>query len=244
MAPARARRRPVTARTTARRQQRRARDTRGRIVLAALQAFADHGFDGATTREIAAAAGVPQGLIAYHFTGKEALWRAAMDHIFGLLRGSLEALATEIASADVPTRLRLLVRHFVRFAAAHPELHRLMIQEGKRDAARTRWLVETHVRPLYDFSSAMIRVLQRERLVPRLPPVSLHYILLGAACHMFVVAPECRHLTGVDPLAPEVVEAHADAITRLLLRPEPAQRRRTSRGARRLDKIGHLNKSE
>ena len=29
---------------------------------------------------------------------------------------------------------------------------------------------------------------------------------------MFVVAPECRRLTGVDPQAPDVVETHADAV--------------------------------
>jgi AcrR family transcriptional regulator len=217
-----------------RRPQRRAIDTRDRIVAAALRAFADHGFDGATTRDIAAAAGVPQGLITYHFGGKEALWRATMDHIFGLLRGSLDARAADLAGAAAPTRLRLLLRHFVAFSAAHPELHRLMIQEGKRDTARTRWLVETHVRPLYDFTSGTLRALQREGLVPRLPLVSLYYVVLGAACHMFVVAPECRQLTGIDPLAPRVVDAHADAIMALLLAEErtprrPVRRRRAAR---------------
>ncbi len=219
--------------TPRRRPQRRAADTRERIVAAALRAFAEHGFDGATTRAIADAAGVPQGLIAYHFAGKEALWRAAMDHIFGLLRGSLDARGAALASADAPARLRELLRHFVRFSAAHPELHRLMIQEGKRDAARTRWLVETHVRPLYAFTSTLLRALQREGLAPRLPLVSLYYMLIGAACHMFVVAPECRQLTGVDPHAPSVIEAHADALMTLLLGPAPsAGRRRPSRPAR------------
>ena len=216
-----------------RRPQPRAVATRDRIVAAALRAFADHGFDGATTRDIADAAGVPQGLIAYHFAGKEALWRAAMDHIFGLLRGSLAERAAELADADATTRLRLLLRHFVGFSAAHPELHRLMIQEGKRDAVRTRWLVETHVRPLYDVTARTLRALQRAGLVPRVPLVSLYYVLLGAACHMFVVAPECRQLTGVDPLAPRMVDAHADAIMTLLLHgPAPRPRTRRRPGAR------------
>lgn len=217
----------------ARRPQRRSLDTRHRIVAAAVDAFADHGFDGATTRDIAEAAGVPQGLIAYHFAGKEALWRAAMDHIFGLLRGSLDDHVAALAHADARTRLRELLRHFVRFAAAHPELHRLMIQEGKRDAARTRWLVETHVRPLYAFTSDLLRALRREGLVPRLPLVSLYYAVLGAAGHIFVVAPECRQLTGVDPLAPRVVAAHADAILTLILGDgRPAATRRTRQRGR------------
>lgn len=192
-------------------------DTRGRIVAAALQAFADRGYDGATTRDIARSAGVPQGLVTYHFPAKDDLWRAAMDHIFGLLREQLGPRAALLEEVDVRTRLRVLLRHFVRFAAAHPELHRLMIQEGKRDAPRTRWLVETHVRPLYEYTSGMIRALQEQGVLPRVAIASLHYLILGAVSHLFVVAPECRQLTGVDPLAPELVEAHADALVTLLL---------------------------
>jgi hypothetical protein len=33
---------------------------------------------------------------------------------------------------------------------------------------------------------------------------------------MFVLAPECRRLAGIDPQAPEVIEAHADAVTALI----------------------------
>ena len=33
---------------------------------------------------------------------------------------------------------------------------------------------------------------------------------------MVVLAPECRRLSGVDPQAPDVVEAHADAVLSLL----------------------------
>ena len=33
---------------------------------------------------------------------------------------------------------------------------------------------------------------------------------------MFVLAPECRRLTGLDPESDEVIEAHADAVCTLL----------------------------
>ena len=36
---------------------------------------------------------------------------------------------------------------------------------------------------------------------------------------IFSQAPECRRITGVDPTAPEVVEAHARALARLVLEP-------------------------
>ena len=43
------------------------------------------------------------------------------------------------------------------------------------------------------------------------------YALAGAASVIFAVAPECRRLTGVDPMTPEAVERHADFVARLLV---------------------------
>ncbi len=212
----------------ARAPQQRGLDTRARIVRAALQAFADLGFDGATTRDIAERAGVNQGLITYHFAGKLPLWQAAVDDIFATLQTHFAAHLPALADADAATRLRLMVRHYVRFAAAHPELHRLMMQEGKHDGPRMQWLVDRHVRPLYELSTGLIAEAQRGGLVPDVPPLHLHYLLIGAVAHLFVVAPEIRRLSGSDPLQPAAIEAHADAVSTVLfgLPPPPARRKR------------------
>src|SRR5215831_18051772 len=91
-----ARRAHRTARP-ARAPQQRSVETRDRLVDAALQEFATHGFDGATTREIARRAGVALAALPYHFTTKEALWRAAADRIFALLGDTFRARFTGLA---------------------------------------------------------------------------------------------------------------------------------------------------
>ncbi|MCU0484440.1 MAG: TetR family transcriptional regulator [Chloroflexi bacterium] len=53
-------------------------DTRERILGAARAAFAEAGFDGATIRSIAAAAGVDPALIHHYFGSKQRLFVAAM----------------------------------------------------------------------------------------------------------------------------------------------------------------------
>ena len=78
-----ARRRP------ARRPQQRSLDTRERLVEAALHVFAQHGFEGATTREIARRAGVALAALPYHFETKQALWRAAANEVKLLLEQRL-----------------------------------------------------------------------------------------------------------------------------------------------------------
>jgi len=46
---------------------------RDRIVAAATDLFSERSYDGATTRDIAARAGVTQPLVNYHFDSKEDL---------------------------------------------------------------------------------------------------------------------------------------------------------------------------
>ena len=78
------------------------------------------------------------------------------------------------------------------------------------------WLVERHVRPLYEQITALFEGLVEAGHVPDIPAAHLYYILTGAGPTMFVLAPECRRLTGLDPDDPDVVEAHADAVVTLL----------------------------
>ncbi len=54
-------------------------DTRGRILDAARAAFGEHGFDGATIRDVAARAGVDTALVHHYFGTKQRLFVAAME---------------------------------------------------------------------------------------------------------------------------------------------------------------------
>jgi AcrR family transcriptional regulator len=66
-----------------------------RLVETAIDRFGRHGLDGASTREIAAAAGTTMSSITYHFGGKEGLYRAAAGHIAACMgEGMGEALAS------------------------------------------------------------------------------------------------------------------------------------------------------
>lgn len=55
--------------------------TRARLVAAGLDLFGRQGYEGATTRAIAAAAGVNLASIPYHFGGKEGLYVAVAKHV-------------------------------------------------------------------------------------------------------------------------------------------------------------------
>jgi hypothetical protein len=44
-------------------------------------------------------------------------------------------------------------------------------------------------------------------------------LLTGAGPTMFVLGPECRRPSGLDPTSDEVIDAHADAVCLLLFGP-------------------------
>ena len=190
--------------------------TRDRILSAALDLFADLSFEGATTREIAARAGVSQPSLNYHFQTKEELWRAAVDRLFAQLDAALQARTDGLRGVDDLTTAKLVIRDFITFSAAHPQLHRIITQESKGEGQRIDWLVDEHVRPLYETTTGLFRRLVEQGEMPDIPVAHLYYILTGAGPTIFVLAPECRRLAGFDPLRADAVETHADAVIGLL----------------------------
>lgn len=195
--------------------QRRSLETRDRLVEAALREFAEKGFDGASTRAIAARAGVAQSAVPYHFTTKEALWKAAADQIFGLFQEQFGARIAGLEGVDILTRTRLLLGDFVRFAAAHPELHRFMLQEGTGKSERLEWLVAKHVAPNIAYMRRLFAALEASGRPTHGRPDHLYYMIIGAASTPYALGPEFELTTGEDPFSKEMVDAHADAVLRL-----------------------------
>jgi TetR/AcrR family transcriptional regulator len=57
-----------------------ATDRRRQLLEAALDVFSRKGFEGSTTKEIAAAAGVTEAIVFRHFPSKQALYAAILEH--------------------------------------------------------------------------------------------------------------------------------------------------------------------
>ena len=198
--------------------QQRGIETRERLVTAALEAFADHGYAGATTRAIAERAGVALAALPYHFETKEALWRAAADLIFGRLVEQFQERIRGLEGVDAPTRLRLLLRDYVLFAATHPELHRFMLREGAVTTPRLRWLVRTHVEPQFRYFRSLIEEAQEQGIGRPGRPEHLYYAMIGAASMPYAVAAEFRLRTGRDSDAKKLVEEHVETLLALFLK--------------------------
>jgi TetR/AcrR family transcriptional regulator len=201
---------------------RRARtDIREALLESALIEFGAKGFDGASTRAIARRVQAHQPQINYHFETKTALWMAAVDHLFGLLReafdGVIPATPTEVDVRRLTAAFADAIRRFVRFAAKHPELNQIMVHEGTADSERLTWMTETHVKPVFDAIRPAWQILRDAGIAAPIDSEILYYVLIGAASLPYVNAPEVRLLTGQDPKSPTWIDAHANGMVAILL---------------------------
>jgi len=101
--------------------------TRAALVQAALKLFGRQGFDGTSTREIAAEAQANIGSIAYHFGGKEGLRAAAADFIVETIQ-TVAGQALGNAQAPAPgspeaaqAQLFAALERMVGFVVASPQ---------------------------------------------------------------------------------------------------------------------------
>ncbi len=189
--------------------------TRARIVDAAVAAFAEQGFEASSTRDIAARASVTQGLVTYHFPTKDELWRAAAESIFGALRDALPTRPNAYPADGPRAGARDAIAAYVRFAAAHPELFRFMVDAGHTSSERMQWLVDTHLDPHFSRVAELAKIAfpgSGRKLAPH-----VYYALAGASSLIFAVGPECEALTGLDPSGQAAVQRHADLVARLFL---------------------------
>ena len=180
-----------------------------------MNAFSVGGYDSVSVRQLEEAAGVKRGLVAYHFGDKEGLWRAVVQQLFAALADDFINRIVTLGDVAPMEAARAMVKAFVRYSAAHPQLNRLMMQECAGDSWRVACIVEEHVAPMLD------------RLAEALPEATTllwgerdphrYYLMVGAGAFVFSAEQECRHLFAVDPRAPDFVERHAELVASLLL---------------------------
>lgn len=90
-------------------------ERRESILALTSRAFAERGYDGVRTAELAKSAGVSEALIYQHFRTKAELYRAAVDRSADILEDRLSAAAGPSGSAE--ERLERAVNGFLEFVS-------------------------------------------------------------------------------------------------------------------------------
>ena len=107
------------------------RRNRALILEAAEEVFAAKGFDGATTAEIAARAGLPKANLHYYFATKEAVYRAVIADTLHLWLSLFDHIAPDDDPAEA---LGGYIRRKMRHSFEHPLPSRIFALEVIRGA--------------------------------------------------------------------------------------------------------------
>lgn len=196
-------------------------DGRTRILDAALQEFANRGYDGATMAAVARRAGVTQPLVHYHFSTKHALWCAAVGREIEAIVEHFGGTFAELGDLGALDRGKVLVRRLVLFMAEHPEFGRIMAYEGVQGGPRLEWILAggdvaaagSGRAQLFDH---LLAAGIDDGWVKPLPVPHVVSCILASSAYFFQVGATVREQYGLDASAPEVVAAHADTVVELV----------------------------
>jgi AcrR family transcriptional regulator len=199
-------------------REKQKQDTLARVLDSALTHFAGRGFEAASTREIAAGAGVTHAVIRLHFGSKEKLWRAAVDHLFTRMALEMAPGPGEPLLQEGRAGLESFARRYVRYCARHPEHARLMLQESMHKNGLLDYAVKKHIAPSHHFMHDAVKTAVAGGVLHKVSPISFIYIMSAASQAVFALSEEARAIYGVDVFEPDFVEKHADAVVRMLMR--------------------------
>jgi len=131
-------RRPVKSRSTAgpapavaereSRGARRRRETRSRLLVAALKLMAEKGMEGAAINEITEAADVGFGSFYNHFESKEAIYAALLNWVFKDFADAVDRTLGEIS--DPAEVIAVSIRYTVMRALREPVWGQFLVREG------------------------------------------------------------------------------------------------------------------
>jgi len=183
------------------------------ILEAALEAFAERGYDGVSVRELNRQIGVSHNLVHHYFGSKDALWRAAIDH--GLNRVNDTWRLEDLGPLTDVEKMKVGLRRFLEVVARAPAIQRIMEREGAIGGPRLDYIAERYIVP--SLAPGLARFEETTKIEARgLNLASVALLTAAGATAFFTQAALARKIGGPDPFSEEGIERHIRTMTTVL----------------------------
>jgi AcrR family transcriptional regulator len=170
------------------------------ILRTAAQVFAQHGFAGASMRDISRAGGVSLAGLYYYFENKQHLLYLIQSTTFTFV---LESLRSRLQGVDEPVeRLRLLVLNHIEYFLSHPNEMKVLSHEEEALGDPYSEKVQAIKRRYYALAREIFDSIAAEGLAPGIHPRVAVLNLFGMMNWTYK-----WHKPGVDPDATELTAA-------------------------------------
>ena len=184
------------------------------ILVAAEAVFAERGFSGATTAEIAARAGLPKANLHYYFPTKTALYRRVLA---GVLAAWLSAADTFESGTDPAEALGRYIAAKMDLARTRPQGSRIFASEILRGAPEIQDYLESTLQDWVDSRGAIVRSWIAAGRVRPVEPRTLFYLIWATTQHYADFAHQIATLNGGAPLDDAAfARARADVVAIIL----------------------------
>jgi len=180
-------------------QNSRTDDIEHKILDSAGEVFAEHGFQGATVRDICARAGTNIASINYYFGDKAALYAEVLQYSHNCAQELLPALPENSAALSTEEKLYHFVFNFLRrlIEKGKPTWHgRLISREMMQPSPAFDSLIESGIKPHFVILLEIMGNLLRRTISD--DAVGLCAASVIGQCHHFH---HCRYV--IEKLAPE-----------------------------------------
>lgn len=180
--------------------------TAARILDAAEELFARHGYAATSLRDIAAATGIQQPGLYKYFSSKEELYHAVFEHSLQPLLAVLDAAA----APDEGGSFLALTDSLIDYLATRPNIARLLIRASllppdEADPVATEWL-QRLVRYGEAINARTGIATEPERLALQI--LSVFHLIFG----YFAAAPLTGAMTGKPIDDPHLIALHKDLV--------------------------------
>jgi TetR/AcrR family transcriptional regulator len=192
------------------------RTNRTRLLQSAADAFAESGYEGASLRSIADAAGVSFQLIQHYFGTKDALWAAAVDYLYERYLETGKGLGFDPfgnVQEQFRTHLRLLLSDLLQ----RPQMRKIWIQEYFAGGARYSEVVFPRIQGLYkQLALPYYREVVRLGIVKHFSPEEIS-LLVASVFQNNVAYPAFVALAvGASVSSPKSIERQVDLLFHVL----------------------------
>lgn len=161
------------------------KESRHKLIKAALPLFAEKGYAAVSIRELAATAQVNSALITYHFGGKENLYRAVLEDQFNQL---IELFSDKKYSYLAPAeKIREAARDIIDFQGKNPFFRKLLFGELSHTTPSFEYILKDYSYKLYQVFHEILRDgVTKGNFRPTLDPTYALFAILGTVSYYFI----------------------------------------------------------
>lgn len=208
----------------ANKREQQKQQTRRSILNAAIECFAELGFDGTNFREISQRCGADRPLILYHFGSKENLWKDAVEAVDQRFTGQFETHYQPKTQAlpDDRAKIAYLMSCFIDTLVDVPAYGQILLREGSSSGPRMEWLAR-HFAPAAALTPNLenpdiIRRIQKTVLRDILAGVMVSFVALGPLMDRSLALVTGKSNAGIHPLNADNKQAFIDYLLAMVFK--------------------------